>query len=618
MSSLWLRLKLALFGSSLVSKAAWSYLIVITLPISILAVIYFGKETDSIRHNFEATSKQNVDFVTNIIQEKQKEVEAVSHILTDNLSLKKYLEYYTDSDIQYLLDFTLNISKFLDAVVTFNDKFHQIHVYYDNDRLDEFGTILLHRSRMERDEDYHKALRLAFNDVLWSGEHPSRIFAADAKIPPGAGDKRVYSMFKKIMSVNYAASIAILEVEVLSSELLKGLDALAPERNDRLLIADASGRIVYSEWNDETGELWDEANAALAKENQPDGQMYANIDYTKYLLTYNTDEKTGMSIVSLLPEKQMSEIITRKKIVIALIFGFVILTMLFIIYFVSILVFRRLNRLKAIMKLVQRGQFDSRMEVDYMDEIGLVIKSFNLMVERTQILINQVYRSQLAEKEAALAYLQSQMNPHFLYNSLEMIRMMALYDGNARVSNAIVMLADVLHYNINGEDTVELREELELVSQYIAIHNLRFNGKIKVAYHVPIELHTHTIKKLLLQPLVENAIMKGFDNFAEGCSITLSAASSNGVLTLTVADNGSGLDEHRLAKIRSTLSDNDEIGLHRRRKNVTDKGTGIGLRNIHNRIRLYYGEGSGLEIDSSPGAGTTVTLTLIGPALRRA
>ena len=264
---------------------------------------------------------------------------------------------------------------------------------------------------------------------------------------------------------------------------------------------------------------------------------------------------------------------------------------------------RPVTRLHKNLVRVKEGDYTVRVHVETRDEVGDLCDAFNGMAEEIDRLVNRVYSVELKEKEAAIKALQAQINPHFLYNTLDMIKSMAELNGALQVSEMIMALSKLFRYATHTDGVlVTIREELENLSSYMTIVNARFGGRIEFAARVPEELLTESIVKVCLQPLVENAISHGLGRGRAGGRIAVTVEKENGIITVTVEDNGGGILPDRLEEIRNRLERKEHV--------EEESGRGhVGLKNIHDRIRLYYGETYGIVIDSFPERGTVVTLS---------
>lgn len=257
------------------------------------------------------------------------------------------------------------------------------------------------------------------------------------------------------------------------------------------------------------------------------------------------------------------------------------------------------------MSLIETGNFDIELAIRSKDEIGVLSKRFNQMSSALKTYINKSYVAQIKQSEAELTALKSQIYPHFLYNTLEIIRMTALEDqGAEKVPEMIEALSEQIHYLIGPvQDMVPLEKEIDIVGKYVYLLNCRVGGKIQLTVNTPGGSKIQ-IPRLTLQPIVENAYVHGIKpKKGKGC-IMIETAIHEGKLEITVMDNGVGMDEEAVAGIMR-LFESGEPGV----KNEYNWQS-IGLKNVHDRIRFLYGEEFGIRITSTPAVGTMVRILL--------
>lgn len=244
------------------------------------------------------------------------------------------------------------------------------------------------------------------------------------------------------------------------------------------------------------------------------------------------------------------------------------------------------------------------------NEIIMLQESFHIMVERNQKLIAQKYQKELEKREAQVHALQAQINPHFMYNIMQVIGGMALDKNAPEIYHVTTALGDLMRYCLNfSQEMVPMREELRYLKSYCMLQNERFNGRIKLEILVEDKLQGILIPKLILQPVLENSFHHGLVNQpgnwilkVEG-KLAEKEAEGIGVLILTVTDNGSGIARERLLEIQENLNKGSKSALH--------SGAHIGLGNVNARIKLMYPEGDyGVFIDSVEGRGTTVVIKM--------
>ncbi|SFI74817.1 Sensor histidine kinase YesM [Paenibacillus sp. UNC496MF] len=270
---------------------------------------------------------------------------------------------------------------------------------------------------------------------------------------------------------------------------------------------------------------------------------------------------------------------------------------------IAIQLVKPIHRLKETMLRVGEGDLSLRLEDVDNTEIGGIVRSYNRMIDQLDRVMREENELIAMKTRAELDMLQAQINPHFLYNTLEVINMRSMKTGNLEVSAIVGALADLFRYSIaKGSDIVELDKELTHVANYVTIQQIRFGHSFEAAYEVPDELRNLPIVRFVLQPIIENAIKHGFEGWEEGGLIVISASASGGLLQVRIADNGVGMDKETLAIVRADMEREDG--------KAHGGENGIGLRNVYRRLKLTYREGMSMTIASAEMRGTSVTLTV--------
>jgi two-component system sensor histidine kinase YesM len=242
----------------------------------------------------------------------------------------------------------------------------------------------------------------------------------------------------------------------------------------------------------------------------------------------------------------------------------------------------------------------------YEDEIGTLYNSYQEMLDERQYYIKHELENKLIILDAQMRALESQVNAHFLYNTLESINSIALAEKVPRISIMSLALGRMFRYSIKTQsELVPLAAELKNVQDYVSIQQIRFDHGFHLDVHIPESLLNLKVLKLILQPLVENALYHGLDNCQAGDRIILSAFTKDSTLLLTVSDNGIGIPEERLLQLQKHLKQKAEFTELGKRRHSS-----IGISNINTRIALYYGDNYGLQISSKTGKGTTVCISV--------
>ncbi|MDR1263464.1 MAG: sensor histidine kinase [Oscillospiraceae bacterium] len=251
---------------------------------------------------------------------------------------------------------------------------------------------------------------------------------------------------------------------------------------------------------------------------------------------------------------------------------------------------RRIRSVSQGVDAVKAGDYSARIDESRCDEFSALVENVNAMSETLRRLIDENYKARIGEQEARLTTLMMQFNPHFLYNTLNVINWSVLAGRGKEASRLVVTLSRMLRYTSDSTRPVTpLREDMEWLEQYLFLMHSRFEGLFNVEWDVAPECLDCLVPKLFLQPLLENSILHGFGGRSGGGEIRIRARLDGTDLIAVVEDNGKGIPPDKAARI------------------LADKRVSIGLYNTHNRIALMYGEGYGLNIDGAPGSGCRVT-----------
>ncbi|HML45227.1 MAG TPA: sensor histidine kinase [Clostridia bacterium] len=263
-------------------------------------------------------------------------------------------------------------------------------------------------------------------------------------------------------------------------------------------------------------------------------------------------------------------------------------------------------RMLQYMKRVAAGQTRARLELSMRNELSAIQDGMNDMLDRLEAMTRQNQRAQerlfelrLAQTKAEIAALTSQINPHFLFNTFDCMRGIAAVGDKEKLETAIDALAAIFRHATRGAPDVPLAEEMCVIEQYMAIVRIRHGGRIEMASRISPEAEDCPIPKMILQPLVENAVLHGLETVGRKGLLTIEARVEDGMLVIVVEDNGKGLTEAELEHLRAMLERGESESMH------------IGLSNIHKRLRLRYGFLCGLTVQGGEDSGMRVEVRII-------
>lgn len=438
--------------------------------------------------------------------------------------------------------------------------------------------------------DWQARLRASPNQLLWLFRKSNYAFA----------DKRpTVSLAQIIRDPQTHRGIGVLLYSKAEEDIYSGLAGLEGE----VYLVDASGTIISSGDKDKLGAALPKPYEVMDLRETSSGQATVGDGAARKIVNYYGIGQTGWCIVQVIPYdtvfKEIFDIRKENFLISAIIVAlFVLLTVV-----IASSISRPLILLVKKMTGMENNQFSSPITVNGPKEISALQMTYNQMLGQLKDLLQRVKDEYKQKEEMRFRALQAQINPHFLLNTLNNIKWMAFLRGEREVGTMLSNLAGLMEGSIGrGSDLNTLRDEVEYIRNYVALVKLKFNEKLDVAFDIPDDLLPAETIQFMLQPIVENCVEHGLTGIPGKGLVEVKATRSQGMLLLTVRDNGAGMSEARLQEVRSWL-DADHPGNGAATKR-------IGVRNVHERLKLHYGDNYGLSIDSRPGEGATVTYRL--------
>lgn len=335
------------------------------------------------------------------------------------------------------------------------------------------------------------------------------------------------------------------------------------------------------------------------------------IDGQNILTAYEQVPSTNLLITYLVNQKLVFKSVYRIRNLCLLVLVIVIVCCIIISYYVTKSISQPVNELISVMKKVGNGEWDERYHNSGNDEITILGDGFNEMTDKTSQLIKQVYLSEIRRQQISLSWknaqldaLLMQINPHFLYNTLDIIRWEAMYEANgeSRVTHMIETFSNLCRMGMHsGSNTITLEEGIRHGETYMEVINFRHQYKIELEIDLKVDASSVYVPQFMLQPLLENAVTHAFGDASKGYKIFLKSWIDNNRLLISVADNGVGISPEECQTLNDRMSGIES----------SDNNSGsIGMVNVNQRIRLFYGTEYGIHVKSCPGTGTEITITL--------
>jgi len=391
------------------------------------------------------------------------------------------------------------------------------------------------------------------------------------------------------LTLNY---LGLLVIRLDMPDLISRLAETYPRVDTNLLIVTGDGKRIHNRGLELD---WGKDIPGMIK-----GETYGLKTFggRKYFTASIKSSYTEWTYLSILPYERIYQQIFWLRSIMVVIFILLFTAALWMGMSFTKSITRPIENLALLIKQVERGDFSIRVEQALpehsAEEIRHLYRDFEIMLTRIDMLIQEEYEQQLLLKDTKYRALQAQINPHFLYNTLDSINWMAKAHRQREISAMVVALGDLLRSAIGKDDILAIREELKIVQNYITIQKIRYEERLIFETQLDEECLDASIPKLSLQPLVENSINYGLEKMVGICRILVRVSAVDGMVMVTVEDNGPGMDRDVL--------DQQMLGA------IKPKGSGIGLKNIDDRLKTLFGPKYGLRVISQPGHGTQVSM----------
>lgn len=410
----------------------------------------------------------------------------------------------------------------------------------------------------------------------------------------GAQDDSILFMRRVIKNMDNN-KLGIIEINVPESLFTNAINDIKIKHTGFIFIANTEGIILTHKNKDLIGEKL--VNPMLEHIMDKGSGYYIDaVDGVKHMFIFSQNPELGFIFIGQVPLKEVLENTTtiRNYTIIILLICIILSTL--ISYAMSLKITRPIHHLTHTMRKAVAGDFNIQVQIDSKDEIGELGNVFNSLVQKINSLIHEVYESNLEKRELELLALQSQINPHFLYNTLDSLKWMAAKYNADDISEFIDKLALFFRLTVSkGKNIIALKDEIMQTKSYLQIQKIRYPDKLQVYFNLDPKTYEFSTVKLILQPIVENAIIHGIALKKARGTIIISSYIEDNTIILKVIDDGVGIHPEKLKSILSSPSEN---------KNS------YGMKNVEKRIQLYFGEKYTIDCFSRMGIGTVVTLRL--------
>lgn len=566
---------------SLRLKLGFIAVILIAIPMLAISFTYTKTVKDIISKKYTETAIQSVYEAGEQIDFILRDVEDFSTVIISNAELLQMAEtpgrYGKDEFNTLLRSFILS-----------RDDIEVINLVLSN------GTYSIGANMIDPKSNIDDVLKESSGQPVWL-ETESHVI----EILSGKFHKNYFALGRKIINYNTLDDLGFLVIDMEEVMLEQAYKSLLDNDFEDIYICDESGKIISHTDKKKIGSTikFKPYAQSILNTDSPKGYFEFFEDVDKVAI-YSTISSNGWKIIKTVPTsylyKEVNDI-QRDFLIFGVIYSMAII--IFMIVF-SVRYTSPMMRMMSVIKKVEQGDFSARTEISANDEVGQLGRRLNNMIAEMQKLIDRLIKEEKEKKEVELEALHAQINPHFLYNTLTTIKWMAKIQGNTSVSRAIVALIKLLRVSTNlGTDTITLREEIEYVDNYVVIQKLKYNEAINLKNNIDEACMDVMMPKLILQPIVENAIIYGITDDHKDINIKICAYIRENELYIEITDDGPGIKTDVVEEILRTKSDSNRFSK-------------VGLNNINQRLKFYYGSEYGLSIESEIGVGTKVIVKI--------
>jgi two-component system sensor histidine kinase YesM len=574
------RLQKIIFNLSLRKKLFAFTMLVSLIPVAFIGFFSYRVSQKYLKESVTDAAIMKSDAVNSRLERYLSNIDDTSILLLSNYNVQRLLLQYHQPG-RYMYENEVRI--ILASVLSSKNDIHSIALYdYD-------GNIRVYCTNDPNDLVFKPKIfkNIATND-----------FFTDVKRLCG---KRVWikafqdtdkiSMVRVVNEIGSQNRIGALLININEDKLHQAIEDIEFPAKGSFVIFERNNNIVYFKGNS--------ADLPNIRSVSPDfsGYRITGDGREKFLSVYYTSKFCDWQMVTLIPLKLLLAKVAAIKQITFLLIAVCLLTLITALIWLTHFLTKPIIKLSRLMGEVERGNLDIRFENDFNDEIGRLGQSFNSMLEKTRGLLEENVARQKRLRIQELKALQAQINPHFLYNTIDTINWMALSIDAEPISKLSKALANYYRLSLSkGEEIIKISDEINQVQNYLTIQKIRYENCLNYEFQVNQAILDGYIIKLTLQPIVENAIYHGIKEKMGDGMIRIRGRKEGDLVILEVWDNGKGMDAPQLAKIRESLN---KIRVE-----------GFGLSNVNERIKLFFGERFGLAIDSLENEFTKVTVTI--------
>ena len=574
-------------------------ILTVTIPLLILSIITYLFSIESAKNEYQNSSNLILNNLSFNFDQYLQSIEMGALTAQLDTRLQNALDNWggdnVEQDYVQSLEYASAIEHFISTIEMTIDNVDSVQIYKDNHVF--YSTLkksVYDVSNVTNEDWYKQTIEQKGRIVLFGTHTPfNRVNSNDS----------VISIARVINKNGTRQPLGVLLIDI-RLDSLRSILNLSESSKRNFVILDPTSRVIYASDSNQvhSNQTFKPAIQLQLDDLQKEfGSFYAPVDGIYSFFNFVTSTYSGWTVIQYIEEQEMTRHAEMlRKVILSLAFCSIGTAMLFMVI-LYVRVTKPIIFLSKQVKRIGQGQFDANLTSKRQDEFGILYKGISKMVTDLQAYIERTSILKAQQQLAHYRALKSQINPHFLANALESIQMKAVINEQRDIAEMIGVLGQLFRINIqSGKETVTLEEELTHIRLYIQVQQIRFGDKIQYIENLAPTSETMQMLHFSLQPLVENGIVHGLERKYGAGVLEVSSILSGKDLLIRVQDNGVGIEKEQLLHLQNRLAEYSDTLLEEH----------IGLKNVHDQIRYYFGEPYGIEIDSKVGAGTTVTIRI--------
>ncbi|TCL59242.1 two-component system sensor histidine kinase YesM [Hydrogenispora ethanolica] len=588
-------------GLSISWKFTLIYFVLLMVPTVFIGISEYQNMVQSAKQQSDRNSSER------IFQLKQNILYTIKNAenIAEEIVFSSELQAFLDNDFSFspaeIDNFIYNFqNKLINIKHLYPNKFYKIRVFTSNQSTEEAYDILYSLRRIAA-KDYYRVLMNSSDKMIWGDmKKAEEFYDVNANINPKQNKSIVIPLYERITPVISNQLIGVLEIDILIEKMFGDLNDLRLGEQGFIYVLDRNGKTISPIRNSRLAE-----QIHLKMFPGANGVKEIRFNNQRHRVEYETIKETDYKILAVVPEKEiLQEVIKQKNMLIYIILAGI--SAVFLVTFLTTnFLFARLKVLVKMMKRIQSGEFDVRVEERGNDEIGDLARSFNQMAEKLEEVMLNLIEQETAHRDAEIRALQSQINPHFLFNTLESLRMECELREEYDLADVLTSLGKLFRYNIKWTNRlVPFKQEIEHIRNYVTVMKVRHREKFQFHEDIPEALLDYLVIKMMLQPLVENCFYHAFKNLEGIWKITIHGRVAGENLWIEITDNGVGIEAERLERINRGLTSGNDSEIDKKTEGF------IGLWNVDKRIKMQFGIEYGITLESAIDLGTKIVIKL--------